>query len=137
MTHYFHLAIILFLSLAESQTLNAELPRVVVADGTLKTPDGQTLRGAPFFMDVYGVTDMRENETLYHNYFQHVCKRPEVNCIRINPWIGRWQFDIVNNEHHRTELLHMLDTVVDWCGRYDIYAIVNLHIEYSTPVDLS
>lgn len=84
---------------AVSYPLRADLARVVVDDGTLKTPDGETLRGAPFFMDVYGVPDMREHESTYREYFQQVCRRREVNCIRINATI--WHLERIDGNIYR------------------------------------
>ena len=47
-----------------------ELPRIKTANGTLVSPDGRPLRGATFFVDLFGVQDMRDNEAKYREYFQ-------------------------------------------------------------------
>ena len=117
---------------------NADEPaRVKVTDGTLVSADGKVLRGATFFVDLYGVPDMREQETQYHEYFNSIFKtHPALNCVRISPWMGKWKYDVAGNEQHRKDYLYAIDTLVDWCAENGIYAIVNLHIEYNTNVEL-
>ena len=122
-----------FLASAHGQ----EPSRVKVADGTLVSADSNALRGTTFFVDLYGVPDMREHEAKYHDYFNSIFKEhPELNCVRIGPWMGNWKYDLAGNEQHRTEYLYVIDKLVDWCAENDVYAIVNLHIQYKTTVDL-
>ncbi len=78
---------------------------------------------------------MRENEKLYHEYFLSIFAERELNCVRLCPWIGKWEYDIVGNEHHRSELLWALDKYVEWSAEAGIYAIVNFHIQWMTVVD--
>lgn len=121
---------------AEERTDGDQRGRVVLLDETLVTPDGERLRGTTFFVDLWDVPDMRANEDEYRAYFESIFDEYGLNCVRICPWIGKWQYDLAGNEHHRTEYLSMIDTVVEWCRRSGVYAIVNLHIEYNTPVEL-
>lgn len=111
--------------------------RVTVQGQTLCTSDGEPLRGTTFFVDLWDVPDMRANEAKYRAYFESIFEEYNLNCVRICPWIGRWQYDLAGNEHHRTEYLYMIDTVVRWCAENNVYAIVNLHIEYNTPVEIA
>ena len=50
--------------------------------------------------------------------------------------MGNWQYDLGENEQHRKQYLYVMDTLVDWCAENDVYAVVNLHIQYKTNVDL-
>ena len=111
--------------------------RVVIREGTLYAASGEMLRGTTFFLDVYDVADMRKNEAEYKEYFASIFDQSGLNCVRICPWFGRWQYDIATNEHHQAEYLYVLDKVVKWCAENGAYAIVNLHIEYNTPVDVA
>ncbi len=131
----FLLPVLLFLNLVICVSAD-ELPRVKVADGTLVAPDGRPLRGASFFMDLYGVEDMRENEEKYREYFQSIFEPHDLNCVRIGAWMGDWKYDIAGDEKHRTEYLYVIDKAVDWCEDSGVYAIVNLHIRYKTTVEL-
>ena len=129
-------AISLFAMFFAVETHGQEPARVRVADGTLVSSDGKVLRGTTFFVDMYGVPDMRENETKYHEYFNSVFKKhPDLNCVRVGPWMGDWKYDVAGNEQHREEYLYAIDTLVDWCAENGVYAIVNLHIQYNTKVD--
>ena len=84
-------AISLFAMFFAVETHGQEPARVRVADGTLVSSDGKVLRGTTFFVDMYGVPDLRENETKYHEYFNSVFKKhPDLNCVRVGPWMGVW-----------------------------------------------
>ena len=84
------IAVLILLSMFfPAETHGQEPPRVKVADGTLVSADGKVLRGTPFFVDIFGVPDMQENEAEYHNYFNSIFKEhPEINCVRIG---GGWE----------------------------------------------
>ncbi|MEM6468583.1 MAG: cellulase family glycosylhydrolase [Planctomycetota bacterium] len=129
------LALMLIFS-APAILISTELSRECVSGGTLVAPDGRPLRGATFFVDLYGVPDMRDNEAKYREYFRSIFDAHDLNCVRIGPWMGVWQYDINGNEQHRAEYLYAIDTVVDWCEQSGVYAIVNLHTQHNTEVDL-
>jgi hypothetical protein len=114
-----------------------EPTRVKVTNGTLTTPDGDPLRGATFFVDLGGVSDMRENEAKYHQYFKSIFQDHKLNCVRICPWMGVWKYDLAGNEQHRRDYLYAIDRVVKWSAGSGVYAVVNLHTQYNTKVDLT
>ncbi len=130
------LLLILFALLFAFPNNAQELPRVSIQDETLVAADGRPLRGATFFVDFYGVADMREHEAKYHDYFRSIFEQHDLNCLRIAPWMGVWQYDLAGNETHRSEYLYVFDKVVDWCEESGLYAIVNLHTQYKTSVEL-
>lgn len=114
----------------------AELKPVIIKDATLKTHDGEMLRGTTYFFDLYDAKDLRENEKQYREYFDSIFEKHPLNCVRICPWIGNWSYDIVDNPEHQKEYLYAIDTLVEWCRLNDVYAIVNFHIQYNTEVKL-
>jgi hypothetical protein len=114
-----------------------EQPRVKIEDGTLVTAEGNVLRGTTFFVDLYGVQDMRDNEDKYHEYFVSVFKQyDDLNCVRIGPWMGNWKYDLAGDEKQREEYLHVIDNLVQWCEECGVYAIVNLHTQYKSDFDV-
>jgi hypothetical protein len=135
----FFIRTLLTLSLAAlsiQSTRADELPRVKIANGTLVDTEGVPLRGATFFVDLYGVPDMRDNEEMYHAYFKSIFEENKLSCVRIGPWMGDWKYDLANNEEHRKEYLYVIDKVVDWCAECKVYAIVNLHTQYKSEFNL-
>ena len=116
--------------------------RVQVSGGNVLADDGSALRGSAFFLDVFSIQDMRENERAYRDYFRSITVDYNMNLVRICPWIGNWEYmqkSGRNSEYyetHKRDYLYMIDTVVRWAEEDGIYAMVNLTTKFGTRVDL-
>jgi hypothetical protein len=113
-------------------TAEAARGRPLIQNGNLVTDGGERLRGAPFFMSIFNTWHMRQNETTYRDYFRSVSRDYGMNCVRVAPWIGNWEYDIKNNTNHNSEILYMIDKVVQWGGEDNVYVIINMHTAYGT-----
>jgi hypothetical protein len=122
-------------SLLSSTSVEAAAGRVRIINGNVRTAGDSSLRGAPFFMSIFNVKHMQDNETTYKNYFNTVKNNYGINCVRICPWIGNWEYDIKNNNDHKTKFLYMMDKVVQWADEAGIYAVVNMHIKFNTIIN--
>jgi hypothetical protein len=125
------------LSATVRQVAAAAPARVKIVNGSVVGANGERLRGAPVFLDVFTVPDMQNNETGYRDYFRSISRDYKLNCVRVCPWIGNWQNDIKNNTDHKTKYLYMLDKYVQWAEEDGIYCIVNMHIQFGTTVDIT
>lgn len=128
--------IAMFCLIFSLQLSAAQRGRVQIVNNNVVTDTNEPIRACPFFLDLFDVPDMQANETLYRNYFKTLSETYNMNAIRICPWIGDWTYDVKNNSHHNEMFVYMIDKVVDWCEEDGIYAIVDLHIEFGTTVDL-
>ena len=113
--------------------------RVQIVNNNVVADNGEPLRGAPFFLAIFGIDDIEPNEAQYRAYFKEVVEDYHMNCVRICPWIGNWAF--MNTEdpfydHHRSQILEMIDKCVQWAEEEGIYAVVNLHTRFNTPLEL-
>ena len=113
----------------------ADRPRVRTRQGNVVADDGTRLRGTAFFLDLFDTEDFRAHREEYRETFRKVSRDYHLNCVRICPWIGTWDYDVGGNRHHRESFVDMVDAVVDWCGEDDIHAVVNLHTKFGTEVD--
>ncbi len=110
--------------------------RVRIVDGNVVTDRDEPLRGAPFFMSVWDINDMRDNEALYHDYFNEVvADYGGINVVRIAPWIGNWEYDVPGNSWHTSQYAFMVEKVVQWAEEAGVYVIINLHMRFGTNVD--
>jgi hypothetical protein len=117
--------------------VQAARPRAIIQGGNLVASDGTRLRAAPFFMSIYNTDHMRRNETLYREYFRSVSRDFGMNCVRVCPWIGNWEYDIKNNTAHSLEYKYMIEKCVQWADEDNIYVIIDLHIQFNTVLTRS
>jgi hypothetical protein len=130
--------VFLFIILISVKSIFGQAPgRVKIQNNTVVTADGKILRSAPFFMSVWSIDDIRKNETLFKDYFKTVPLQNGMNCVRVSPWIGNWEYDIQNNNWHKNQYLLMMDKCVQWAEEAGIYAVINMHIKWNTKVDIA
>ena len=94
----------MFMLLAVQHAFSAARGRVKIQNGNVVTDTGAPLRGAPFFMGIFDVPDMKANETLYRNYFREVSQKYHMNTVRLGLWVGDWSFLIKGSQwddHHK------------------------------------
>ncbi len=125
-------ALVVAALLSGATSAEAAQARVKIQDGNVVLADGTPMRAAPFFMGIFNTWHMRENETLYRDYFRSVSRDYGMNAVRICPWVGNWDYDIKNNAHHQGEYLYMIDKCVQWAAEDNIIAVVNQHTQYNT-----
>ena len=128
------------MALTWSAVSDAARSRVKIQNNNVVASNGKPLRGAAFFLDIFSISDMRNNETQWENYFKKVTTDYNMNLVRISPWIGNWEYmqkSDSNYETHKKDILYMVDKVVDWADEAGIYAVVNMHIAYGTKVNLT
>lgn len=113
----------------------------VDGNNNLVTAYDTPLRGAPFFLDRFGVgaesDGMEANEAVYEQYFNSAVQNYKINLVRCSPWIGDheyFNFDAYQPDHE-ARYTYMLDKCVDWAENNDIYAIVNYHSKYKTVLE--
>jgi hypothetical protein len=109
--------------------------RVQIQNGNVVTDNGERLRAAPFFMSIFNTRHMRDNETTYRDYFRSVSRDYGMNCVRVCPWVGNWEYDIKNNTNHNSEMLYMIDKCVQWAEEDNIYVVINLHTKFGTVMN--
>ena len=106
-------------------------------DNNVVTQFDTPLRGAPFFMDIFGIKrdgGMAKNLATYEAYFNEAVQTYELNAVRCSPWVGKHAFFAFDQYQadHRTQFDILLDNCVQWAENNDIYAIVNYHTEFRT-----
>ena len=117
--------------------------RVKIVDGNVVSDTGKPLRTAAWFMDVYSVDDVLNNQQLYRDYFREISTTYKHNAVRISPWMGdwngQWHVDYTNPDHAwmKDKFTQMIDLVVDWAEEDGIYAVVNMHIQYNSWPDVN
>ena len=131
------LALMLFVALSVVN-VNA-LERVKIdSNNNLVTEFNTPLRGAPFFLDRFGIADSMEKKlSTYENYFNSVIGTYKLNMVRCAPWIGNhtyYKFD-GDQQDHQDRFDIMLDNCVQWAENNDIYAIVNYHTKFNTVLN--
>lgn len=113
--------------------------RVQINNGHVVADNGKTLRGAPFFLSIWDVPDMRDNEATYKAYFEDVVNDYHMNVVRIAPWLGDWTYMVKGEpyyENHKTDYLYMMDKVVDWAEDMGIYAVVTMCTGFGTAPEI-
>lgn len=126
-------------ALTWSSVSDAARARVKIQNNNVVASNGTTLRGAPFFLDIFAIQDMKDNDSQYKNYFNKVVNDYNMNLVRCSPWIGNWEYMIKGDqwyENHKSLITHLLDKCVDWADEAGIYAVVNMHIKFGTKVDV-
>ena len=115
-----------------AQAAQSAPARVKIQNGNVVTANGEALRGAPFFMSIFNTKHMRDNETTYRDYFKSISRDYGMNCVRVCPWVGNWEYDIKNNSNHQSEMLYMMDKCVQWGAEDGIYVVLDMHIQFGT-----
>lgn len=113
--------------------------RVKIQGGNVVADNGTPLRGAPFFLSIWDIPDMRDNEATFKAYFEDVVNSYHMNVVRISPWIGDWTYMVKGQDHyenHKTDYLYMMDKAVQWAEDMGIYAIINMHIQFGTAANV-
>ncbi|MFC4701266.1 cellulase family glycosylhydrolase [Glaciecola siphonariae] len=109
------------------------------SDNNVVADNGVKLRGAPFFLDIFAISDMKNNDQAYKDYFMSVAKDYNMNLVRCSPWIGNWAYMQKGDiwyEDHKDKISHLIDRCVTWAEEAGIYAVINMHIEFGTTVNL-
>ena len=126
-----------------SINISAEMrDRVRIQGNNVVADNGKPLRGSAFFLDVFSIEDMRNNESAYRNYFRSISRDYNMNLVRVCPWVGNWEYMNKtgrNSEYydtHKRDYLYMMDKVVKWAEEDGIYAMVNLTMKFGTRVEL-
>jgi hypothetical protein len=127
----------ILMSFGLSMEAQAAAGRVRIVNGNVVTDQGVELRGAPFFMSIFNTQHMRNNETTYRDYFNDVKNNYGMNCVRICPWIGNWEYNIATDTNHYNQIIYMLDKVVQWAEDAGIYAVINCHTKFNTKVNVA
>ena len=110
-------------------------------DNNVVTQFDTPLRGAPFFLDIFGIRGdrsdgkgMASNLKTFENYFNQAVSDYELNAVRCAPWVGNHDFFNFGQyqSDHRKQFDILLDNCVQWAENNDIYAIVNYHTQFRT-----
>ena len=132
----------MILSISLCHVASAEMRGRVYVDNNknVVADNGEALRGAPFFLDIFMIKDMRQNESTYREYFREMSRDYKMNVVRIAPWMGKWDYmqkDSIYYETHKRDVTYMVDKVIRWAEEDGIYAMLNLHTEFGTVVDMT
>ena len=92
------------------------------------TADGEPLVGVDFFLDVYDLENMQENQSDYEGYFKNLIAENGANVIRVAPWIKYWEHTAPGAywyEDHRSQLQFALDRAVQWSEEAGVYLTIS------------
>ena len=92
------------------------------------TAQGDALVGVDFFLDIYDLQNMQENEADFEGYFKHLIQSSGANTIRVAPWIKYWEFSQEGTngyDQHLEELTFALDRAVQWSNEAGVYLTIS------------
>ena len=132
----------LLLLLIASFTINnaaADRGRVKIVNKDLRSDQGTPLRGTHFFLDIFSIDDMRNNESTYRNYFRSVAKDYNMNLVRTSVYFGDFEIMQKDSPYYQSNLRdfkYVYDKVVQWAAEDGVYVIIIMGTKHGSKIQL-
>ena len=142
MPKYSIVLVLLFAGLSlgwSSLSFAEQRDRVRIENQNLRADNGSPLRGTHFFLDIFSIEDMRNNEAAYRNYFREISQTYKMNLVRTSVYLGRYDYMQKDGGYYEQDLknfLYVNDKVVEWAEEDGIYVIVMMGTHHNTVLDM-